>query len=164
MADLSDVANDIAFTAVRDEPAWPDDARRDRTALLLASIAFYEGVHFAAYVDDGRCQAWGHYLALRLPVPGDGARYMHYGTCDHGAAQSLWQVHSVTLQNPTEVATSANLLDRRYAAHIALRLARQSLSATGTLRYYTGEWSGPCPKAEDRLSFALREIQAHPYR
>lgn len=164
MADLGDVANDIAFTAIHDDPAWIDDVYRDQTAMLLASLAFYEGVHFAAYVDDGRCQAWGKLIALHLPMPAEGAKYMHYGTCDHGAAQSLWQVHSVTLQNPTEVATSENLLDRRFAAHIALRLARQSLNATSTLRYYTGEWSGPCPKADERLSFAIREIDAHPYR
>lgn len=164
MANLGDVADDIAFTAIHDDPAWIDDTYRDQTALLLASLAFYEGVHFAAYVDDGRCQAWGKLIALRLPMPAEGARYMRLGTCDHGAAQSLWQVHSVELQSPRESATTENLLDRRYAAHIALRLARQSLNATSTLRYYTGEWSGPCPKADERLSFAIREIDAHPYR
>jgi len=155
MAPLEDVAESIAKAAVSDEPAWPDDKTGARSAVLLASLAYFEGARFAKYVDDQTCNERS--FQQRNPLA-------HYGTCDHRLAFSLWQIHEIELSNPHEVASASALKDRDFAAHIALRLARQSLAATGTLRNYTGEWSGPCPKAEDRLSFAEKAFRAHPFQ
>ena len=151
---LPDVAASIADVAAHDAPAWPDDTTGARSAVLLAALAYFEGDRFASYVDDGTCNKPGFRL--------HDAR-ARYGTCDGGLAHSLWQIHEIELADPLEVASATTLTDRTFAAHIALRLARQSLAATGTLQNYTGEWSGPHPKADERLKFALKASAAQPF-
>jgi hypothetical protein len=151
---LEDLAADIAAVAAADKPAWPGDTTGRRTAVLLAGLAYFEGARFAKYVDDGTCNEPG----FRAHNP-----LAHHGTCDHGKAHSLWQIHEITLLEPREEADAVSLADRRFAAHIALRLARQSIAATGGLRNYTGEWDGPCPKADERLQFVEKALAAHPF-
>ena len=154
MVPLEDVAASIASAVASDEPAWADDTTGARSAILLAALAYFEGARFAKYVDDGTCNELG--FVEHNPLA-------HYGTCDHRLAHSLWQIHEIQLAAPREDATATALLDRDFAAHIALRLARQSLAGTATLRNYTGEWSGPCPKADERLRFADKAWREHPY-
>lgn len=175
--DLLDLARDIAAVALEQAPAWPDDVRRGRTAILLAALAYYEGVRFAQYVDDGSCNAWWRYAhALGWQqLPEHARRLLRYGTCDgsprmgRALATSLWQVHEGELAlegGGTEHVTHAKLLDRRYAAAVALAIARRSIETTGGLLRYTGEpadeW-GDHPKASQRLAFADRWWRRHPY-
>jgi hypothetical protein len=162
MVDLTSLASDIASVTVSDEHAWKDDETGARTAVLLAALAYFEGARFAEYVDDGRCQEWGYAAWKKRSVPEEARKFMPFGMCDGGHAQSLWQVHSGEAQG--EKFDMESLKNRVFAAHIALGIARRSLRATGTLRYYTGEWPGASPKADDRLNFAKRQYAAHPMR
>jgi hypothetical protein len=150
---LEDVADSIANVAAADAPAWTDDDTGARSAVLLAALGYFEGARYAKYVDTGVCNRPDF---RRLAIA-------KHGTCDGGLAHSIFQIHEIELVDPKEKADAVALSDRTFAAHIALRLARQSLASTGSLRNYTGEWSGACPKADERLKFADKAWRAHPY-
>jgi hypothetical protein len=147
--DYRDVANSIANVTES-----PDDAD------LLAAIGYWEGARYAAYVDDGSCNnpAW-----RKTP---EGVRLMHIGgDCDHSHAHSLWQIHPVEDKDaPTyKFCSLAAIESREGAAKCALEIAHRSLNGTGTLAWYTGEWDGPHPKADERLEFAKRARAKHPF-
>jgi len=146
LARYTSIAHDIAAAATHpDEPAlFKDDDKRVRTALLLASIAFWES-GFRRDVDEGQC---------RPPE------------CDGGSAWTLWQMHTdagLTFEGVTfryakdrprgwegEVLTGARLAkDRVMAARAALHMARVS-------RYLWTTWR----PARDT---AQRWLAAHPY-
>jgi hypothetical protein len=162
MVDLTDLAGDIASVTLSETRVWPDDESGARTAVLLAALAYFEGARFAEYVDDGRCQEWGYAAFHKRPVSAEARKFLSFGPCDGGNAQSLWQVHAGEFEGVRYDMVS--LRERLFAAHVALGIARRSMRATGTLRYYTGEWAGSSPKADERLKFALHEIHAHPMK
>ena len=126
-------------------------------AVLLASLGYFEGVRYAQYVDEYRCNdpAW-----VKSP---EGARLTHWGTCDHGIARSFWQIHPQDDRSSvTHGLCSTEAISTRIgAARCALDIAHRSIAATGNLSYYTGEWSGPHPKANERLEFAKRALKKH---
>jgi hypothetical protein len=140
-ADLGEVAYTIARVA-RDQPA------PRRAAALLMSLAFFEGFHFARFVDDGSCN--------RVTIRVEGRRQWREGPklpvkadCDHGDAYSLWQVHE------RGGMPARALGERDFAARAALAIAARDPSLCG----YTGEAANPlstCPKARERLAFARR--------
>jgi len=142
-----DVAESIA-TVTHD----PDDA------VLLAALGYFEGARYAEYVDSGDCndRAW--------VKSAEGRRLSRWGTCDHLIARSLWQIHPQDDPiSPTRGLCSTEAISTRVgAARCALDIARRSLKATGNLSYYTGEWNGPHPKADERLEFARRALKKHP--
>lgn len=78
------VAHDIVRIALDPgEPAlFDDDPERARTATLLASVESHEG-HGFSYVDRGICND---------PTQKDNP-VLKNGSCDGGAAHSLWQIH-----------------------------------------------------------------------
>jgi hypothetical protein len=127
-------------------------------AVLLAALGYFEGSRYAQYVDDGSCND-----AKWVKSP-EGARLTHWGTCDHRVARSIWQIHPQDDRaSLTHGLCSTEAISTRVgAARCALDIAHRSLAATGTLSYYTGEWDGPHPKADERLSFAKRALKKHP--
>jgi hypothetical protein len=147
------------------EPAlWKNDENKTKTAVLVATVALFEG-HYWKYVEDGTCNAKDR----SNPV-------LKNGTCDGGAAYSLWQVHPVRglilFDNGTwgraidshrdDVITGEKLLaDRVLAAKTALHFLRASLKRDGTLCEYTGE-KRVCKKAQQRLDFATDWFDKHP--
>lgn len=147
-------------------PIWADDTTGARTGLLLMNVAFNES-RFRGYVDDGRCNdpIWREGV--------EGKQLLKFGTCDGGHAFSIFQIHAHrrlwltwdgsdiksngdanagdVLVNPTAI-----IANRELALTTALHMLRKSIKSTnGSLRYYTGEWSGPAPKAAIRLEGAL---------
>ena len=155
-----ELARDIADVALENSPAWDDDINANRSAVLLASLAYWEGARFAAYVDDQSVNRWmrEHRSGKRLSA--EAARLLHFGNADGGYAYSLWQIHPFDIESPR--VTPQDLADRKTAARVALSLARASIRGTGTLCWYTGEYA-PCPKARERLEFALSAIKRFPY-
>ena len=126
--------------------------------LLLMSLAFHES-RFRGYVADGRCSdpAWrtGHEAVQLAPL----------GTCDGGRASTVWQVHfgQGIRVGAVRVTREMAIADHRAGAAAALTMAANSIAATGTLRNYTGEWSGPAPAAAARMATAITYYQAHPF-
>jgi hypothetical protein len=166
-ASYASIAKDIVDTVLDPgEPSlWKDDKQKTKTAVLSATMALFEG-HYWKYVEDGTCNAKDR----SNPV-------LKNGTCDGGAAYSLWQVHPmrglVLLDNGlwgwavdtkrSDVVTGEKLLaDRRLAAKTALHFLRASIKRDGTLCEYTGE-SKPCKKAEQRMKFAVNWLEKHPF-
>jgi len=161
---LEDLTRDIAEVTVAEGPAWPvsdedgmGKAHR-HTAVLLATLAYWEGARFAAYVDDLSCNGW---MALRhagKPVPPEGKRLLEFGNCGGGKAYSLWQVETHDLQDGDDVHVfgPGNLGDRKFAARAALLIARVSYRQRGNLSGYTGESKDDHPKADVRQAFARR--------
>jgi hypothetical protein len=148
------VSNLDVATSIVNVTASADDA------ILLAGIGYFEGARYAEYVDSGHCNdpVW-----RRSP---EGVAMMHHGDCDHGQAHSTWQVHPIQdKSSPLYALCSVDAVDssREGAARCALELAHQSLRATGTLANYTGEWTGPHPAADVRLSFVKKALAAHPF-
>lgn len=158
------IADDIV-TVVLDptEPSlFHDDPSKLKTAVLLATVAYFEG-HFWEYVEDGTCNASDR----SNPI-------LKNGPCDGGTAYSLWQIHpehGLVLLNNTwgysthndsiNVITGEKLLaDRKLSAKTALHFLRASLNRNGTLCEYTGEHK-ECPKAKARLDFANAWVKAH---
>ncbi len=150
--DLEPLAGAIAHTVFTENPVPTRRTyRRLYSASLLAALAYFEGARFAKYVADGRCNdpAWWK--------TDEGRKLLHYGTCDHRHAYSLWQIHLDALPelNPDM------LMDQGVAASKALAIARQSLSWNGTLCRYSGEpYEAGCPKAKERMDFADRAYAA----
>jgi hypothetical protein len=172
--DRGALARDIAFVVAEELPLWQwtgdkalEDPRRHKTAIMMATLAYWEGSRFAKYVDDQSCndKDWRK--------TEEGARMQHAGgDCDGGHAFSLFQIHTehaLTLTDG-EVVTPDKLKDRRYAIAVALWIARSSLrrhatdeDPCGTLADYTGEWDKPeHPAADQRLNWAKRQWKKHP--
>jgi hypothetical protein len=170
-ADYEAVASDIAFVVHEFGNVWPGGdpvVMARRSGVLLATLAYWEGARFAAYVDDGRCNDWMA-EAMRNPIrrpdskthvatifpnyaaiPAEGRTLIHYGDCDGGHAYSLWQVW------PKGEFTAEKLRTRRDAARAALLIARASFKLRGNLSGYTGESAKVHPKADEREQFARR--------
>jgi hypothetical protein len=142
-----DVAESIA-TVTSD----PDDA------VLLAAIGYFEGARYARYVDEYRCNDPGW---VKSP---EGVRLTHWGRCDGGIARSIFQIHPQDDRASLSrgLCSTLAISTRVGAARCALDIAKRSLGATGTLSYYTGEWYGPHPKADERLEFAKRALKRYP--
>jgi hypothetical protein len=168
---VREIADDIA-AVTRSEPSpFEDDSEKVKSAVLLASLAFWES-NFQIWVDDGTCtsaekmRAWvaHHFTGWN-------------GACDGTIAVSMWQIHPelgfvlipdggwrwrTSSDTEQDVWTRRDLLhSRRAAARVALHLARQSLKNGAGLAQYTGEL-GPTPKAAVRLEFARRYWREHP--
>jgi len=149
-ADYHEVATDIASVVQHHEDG-----------VLLAGLGYWEGARYAAYVDDGRCNdpAWrasaeGRWLMVR------------WGDCDGGHAHSLWQIHPIidVSSRLYPFCSLEAIGDRRGAARCALEIARSSMTSTGDLCGYTGEFQViGCPKAEQRLTFVLEAVAKHPF-
>lgn len=157
-----DVAEDIALAAmydsIEDHGGWNGPPGR---AVLLAALAYWEGARYAAYVDAGLCNspAWR--------ASSEGAKLIHVGgNCDGGRAHSLWQIHPIAdTTSPLYELCNVEAVDgsRVAAARCAFTIAWRSLTATGSLVEYTGEWSFEHPKADVRLKFAEKALRVHPF-
>ena len=137
-----------------------------KEAVLLAALGYFEGARYAVYVDSLACNdaAW--------IKTAEGKRLSGWGTCDRGPtdrigrAHSLWQIHPVEdRSSPNYAVCNQKVIDssREDAARCALALAKSSLKETGNLSYYTGEWNGPHPKADQRYEFAKKAMKRHPW-
>ena len=149
-----DVAESIA--SVTNDPS---------DAVLLASLGYFEGARYAVYVDSLACND-----ATWIKT-NEGKRLSGWGTCDRGPtdrigrAHSIWQIHPVEdRSSPLYAICNQQVVDssRESAARCALALAKNSLKATGSLSWYTGEWGESHPKADERLGFAKRALKKHP--
>lgn len=161
---FSAFAKDLVTVAL--DPGEPslfsNDAYKAKSAVLLATIAYFEG-HFWDYVDDGRCN---HDPDNKLLVNGH---------CDHNKAFSLWQLHVDNGVVITEDGLWAwNLQgngikgddiinDRKLAAKLAMHMLRSSLKYTHSLCEYTGERKPNCVKAKQRMDFAVKYSTKHPF-
>lgn len=159
-ASYDDVARDIAEVSLSEDPAYDDDENRGRTAVLLTTLAYFEGARFARYVDDGSCndKKWRKSKAGYDMV-------LARADCDAGWAVSLWQVHAATFyfgNGKYQSVSMDELKDRETAIRVALRIVRKSLAEHAGLCEYSGEY-GPCPKANLRLHFAERYSAKHPF-
>lgn len=176
--DYGDVASDLAF-AVLAEPddgtscktvtfkdgfkhcVWADGWNTDSAkVVMLASLGYWEGARYAAYVDDGRCndKAW------RASKEGQETMRV-WGDCDHGIARSIFQIHPVDDDlSPVYALCNTKMVSnsRVDVARCALVLARRSMVWSGNLSSYTGEWGSQHSKADDRLNFAKQALANHP--
>jgi hypothetical protein len=178
VADYGDIASDLAF-AVLAEPddgtgcktvtfkndskhcVWADGWNTDGAkVVMLASLGYWEGARYAAYVDDGRCndKVWR--------ASKEGQQTMRvWGDCDHSQAHSIFQIHPIddTLSTLYKLCNTKMVDNSRVdAARCALALARGSMVWSGNLSSYTGEWGSQHPKADDRLNFAKQALAKHP--
>jgi hypothetical protein len=82
--DFETIARDMVSVVLDPgEPAlFADTAEKERTAILLATMAYYEG-HFWPYVDSGLCN---DPKEKNNPI-------LRNGNCDNGEAISFWQIH-----------------------------------------------------------------------
>lgn len=153
-APLEGVAQTIGRVA-ESEPPVEDAVPRGYTkharpalysAAVLAGLGYFEGVRFAAYVDDGRCND------LEWRRTDEGKNLLRFGDCDHSRAYSLWQVWPSTWRG----ATATGMHDRATAARTALAIARESIRVTGSLCRYSGEPYPHCPKARERERYIDR--------
>lgn len=165
------IARDITDVVLSEPPLWPGDTDRWRTAVLLTTMAFWEG-HFWVHVDDGSCND-GVWRKTKAGV----TRMATTGDCDGGWAVSLWQIHpegGIVLTDDggwkhlwdapgsKAIGSKEMLADRRLAARVALHMLRKSLRMSGGLVGYTGEGSCPCPKAQARLAASESWWHKHP--
>lgn len=160
-ARYASIASDIVTVVRSERPAFPSDENRSRTAVLVATVAFYEAA-FMGYVDQGLCNDW----KWRHPTTtGPGAvsvdevkqrmGILKAGSCDGGWAFSMWQIHPfdsswhegmVLLDDAHEWSFASYvhdgedrpiilgkdmIADRRVAARMALHMLRRSLGAQG---------------------------------
>lgn len=154
-ADYHEVAIDLAHAVLARPSAdpWKD-------GVLLAALGYFEGARYAKYVDDGSCNdpAW-------RKDPANAVMLRSWGDCDGGYAHSIFQIHPIV--DPSSslygLCSLKAISDRRGAAECALAIARRSVDSTGSLSGYTGEDSTYCPKAEQRMKFALDAIEKHPF-
>jgi hypothetical protein len=156
------IASDIVHMVRSEKPAFPSDEDRSRTAVLVATVAFYEGA-FAAYVDKGQCNdwKWRHPKtsgpdAMAADEVAARKALLASGGCDGGWAYSLWQIHPfdsswregiVLLDDSRQwsfasyvhdgverkvIMGSDLIADRQLASQVALRMLRRSLGPTGS--------------------------------
>lgn len=139
-----------------EKPLFKGDTGIIRTQTLLAAIAFRES-NLIERIDKGRCRK---------------------NECDGGKAWGIFQIHpgptGIMFSGPTyryakrgsdDVGLKGMDLvtDRTVGVRMALHMARESLTATGTLCIYTGEdCSGPMPKAKHRIDLAKSWVELHP--
>lgn len=174
LARYESIANDVASVALDPDepPVFTGAAGRTKTALLVMSVASFEG-GFQKFVDDGECND-SRFSADRR------------GGCDGGRAYTIWQLHarefgggfvllsdgrlsSARYATAAELAShevlgpAALIADRKVAARVAQRLLRQSLKTWGSLCSYSGESCEPGrhPKADARLDRAKRFFAQH---
>jgi len=181
-------------TVARDEePLFEGDVDRSKSAVLVATVAFFES-GFAAYVDKGLCNDW----SWRRPkttgpdaVPAGEIRrrksLLAAGSCDGGLAYSDWQIHPfdvrhrdgmVLLDGPRAWAFVADvhdgqthdvihgkdmIEDRRKAARVALHMLRRALGRGPSNLCGYTGERGDCPKGAQRLRFALDWSRKHPF-
>jgi hypothetical protein len=163
------IAGDIAAVAEdeREAPLPVGDRSRAQSALVLASVAFFES-RFWTWVDDGSCNS----RTWRAAHHADAA------VCDGSHAFSMWQIHTEAQAGFDGIALDESgwhhdaeglrgrdlINDRRAAARVALHMLRQSLTAGhgGGMCGYTGEsqMTG-CVKGKARLELALRYRREH---
>ena len=185
-------ASDIVSVARSEAPLFEGDRDRSRSAVLVATVAFFES-GFAEYVDNGQCNDWSWKHPKRTgpdAVAADEIKrrmgLLAAGPCDGGLAYSDWQIHPfdsmwrdgmVLLDGPRAWSFAADvhdgqeheiihgkdmIEDRSKAARVALHMLRRALSGTSNLCGYTGE-SGGCPKGALRLNFATDWSRKHPF-
>jgi hypothetical protein len=177
--DYALIAHDVARAVLIDEGKWPEGWTREKRAVLLAGVGYWEGARFARYVDTGECNDadWreggleSYTVEMRIQGmaigteerPISAKKLLKYGDCDHAHAFSLWQIHETSWPFDSYGRLDRDRLgDRQEAAIVALVLLRDSLNRTGTLCDYTGEFAEPCPKAAERLHFAEITFAHHP--
>jgi len=174
-----DVANDIAEACLATEPLWPNDARGARCAILLASLAYYEGA-LLAYVDDGRVND-GKWREREFKK----GLIWSPNISDDGEAYSLWQIHpekGIVLTSDGEWKHSEGAVtdtqgnrksgviigsdltkNRKLAVRVAIAFIRKSLRVTHSLVGYTGETAATgYGKARSRELFASNWVKRHP--
>ena len=158
-----ELAQDVAGVVLEEGPIWlsPEmvvsrESEERRTSALLASLGYWEGGRFAAYVDSLECVEWSRQRPSVRSA--EARRLLAFGDCMGGIGYSLWQVIPVTWQEGTRVEhfTPDRLWSRREAARAALLIARSSYRARGNLSGYTGEPEDTHPKADVREAFARR--------
>lgn len=175
----AEIARDIAMVALSEPRAW-DKSDGSREALVLASIAFFEG-RYRDYLEQCNDSAW---------VKTKEARALFLlGDCDGGLsgyaqAVGIFQVHyecgAIVLyedgswQNACSPASATRLHwritkasaigSRRDQTRVALAMARQSIRAGAGLRNYVGG-EGPerSRMASHRLDLALAWARLHPF-
>jgi hypothetical protein len=166
----------IAFDEAN-PPLFRGEEGRLKTALLLASIASFEG-GYHKWVEDGTCNT-------RLFLAD------HPRECDGGAAWSNWQLHMYRYVIRSGEMTQAQYLenslvpedrewikdhadsiirgpdvarDPKLAVQVAYYLVRYSEKNFRSLCAYSGEdCSGSHPKATARLERAAAYLRAHPF-
>jgi hypothetical protein len=190
---LAMTASDIV-TVVRDEePIFEGDADRSKSAVLVATVAFFES-GFSEYVDKGQCNDWNwkHPKATGPDaVPADEIKrrkaLLAAGPCDGGLAYSDWQIHPfdgmfrdgmVLLDGPRAWAFAADvndgkeheiihgkdmIEDRSKAARVALHMLRRALGHGPSNLCGYTGERGDCPKGAKRLNFALDWSRKHPF-
>ena len=180
------IANDIS-TVVLDsnEPTiWNSDASRGKAAIYLATLGYWEGFHFAEYVDKGLCND------IKWVATKEGREKTLGANCDGGYAYSIYQIHpegGIILTQDGWTKRWADrtghvkfydgqdlIADRKIATKVALHMVRQSIHMGGNLCGYSGEgatmdedgkihYGGGCPKAADRQNFAENWYRKHPF-
>jgi hypothetical protein len=169
-APMAEIARDIAFVSLDHPPLWPTDTSRARGAIVLATLAFFEG-GFMPYVDNGKCndglwrqRAW---RAREIWSP---------SICDGGRAYTLWQIHvedsswneGVVLtpegewrydNRPGCIVGRDLIASRRLAVKVAIAFIRKSLRVSRGLTGYAGD----ADKGSLRSRFADDYSRKHPY-
>lgn len=163
------IAEDIAAVVSEpgEAPIFKGDESRAKTALVLASIAFWES-GFDPRVDAGaRLGDDGHAISLfQLHVEQGGWMLEDDGGWIYGDAakrtkDAAW-LASHRVYRWTDLRGAEH---RRDAARVALHVARQSIRAGAGLCQYSGEGADGkgCPKAATRLQHAQAWFASHPY-
>ena len=159
-ARLGSTAADIVKMVRTEEPVFEQDENRSRTAVLVATVAFFES-GFAEYVDKGQCNDWNWKHpkttgpdAVSIDEAKRRAGLLAAGPCDGGLAYSDWQIHPfdglwrdgiVLLDGPRAWAFTADVHDgqehdvihgrdmigdRVKASRVALHMLRRALAAS----------------------------------
>jgi hypothetical protein len=192
-ARLAATASDIVTVARSEEPLFEGDADRSRSAVLVATVAFFES-GFAEYVDKGECNDWDwKHPKVTGPdaVPADEIRrrraLLAAGPCDGGLAYSDWQIHPfdsrfrdgmVLFDGARAWAFAADIndgkeheviygkdmiADRKKAARVALHMLRRALGRGADNLCGYTGERGDCPKGAQRLKFAVDWSRRHPF-
>ena len=181
-ARYASIASDIVTVVRSERPAFASDENRSRTAVLVATVAFWEAA-FVGYVDQGLCNdwKWRHPKttgpdALTVDEVKQRMGVLKGGSCDGGWAYSLWQIHPfdsnwregmVLLDDGREwsfasyihdgierpIITGKDMIaDRQVAARVALRMLRRALGPSGT-----GNLCGYTGESQSCWKAALRQ-------
>jgi hypothetical protein len=169
--DVDALVRAIAVVACREPAVFGEPSPHAKTAVLLATLAFFES-GWAEYVLDGDCntEAWRRTEAGRRAM-------LSGGSCDGGLAWSAFQIHvgegfvltndgyydrpwSAPAGHPVE--GPAMIIDSELAVRLALAIVRTSIDRCGgTLNCYAG--AGNEGRAKVRLDFARSWWTRHPY-
>jgi hypothetical protein len=178
------IAEDIATGILaREEPAfWKDDTNKGKSAVLVASMGYWEG-HYWRFVDDGRCNK-PRWLKSKEGLHLTGPK----ATCDGGHAYSIFQIHpdhgGIALLYEEDddgdligtgygyhydkpqapfVTGQDMAFDRKLAVRAVMHMLRPAVAANNNLCEYTGE-ARPCKKGKERLDWALKWWASHPFQ